>query len=159
MANEQLQQLIKNGLAAMKAGSEMAAQATDAINNAARNPKLKAALEKGNETAKMWAERVERALQEAGESEKRDNPVIEGVSKVSKEILESAPDDYSRDLGIIASGQLALHYWIAAFGTMRSYTSQVKLDQAEKEMKACLDEAKQQDEEYTEIAKEIMSQK
>ncbi len=158
MANEQLQQLIKNGLTAMKTGSETAAKATDAIMNAARHPSLKAALDRSNETAKKWGERIERAMQEAGEGEQHGNPIIEGVGKVSQEILQSAPDDYSRDLGIIASGQMALHYWIASFGTTKSYAGEVKLDQVEKEMQACVEEAKQEDEEYTKIAKEIMGQ-
>lgn len=158
MANEQqLKQLIKNGFAAMKTGSEMSAQATDAINNAAKDPKLKELLRKGNETSKKWAERIERGLQEAGGSnDKQENAIIEGIEKASQNILKVAPDDYSRDLGIIAAGQIALHYWIASFGTMASYAKQVDLSETQKAMKACADEAKEADEEHTKVAKEIM---
>ena len=157
MANEQqLKEIIKDGLSAMKTGSEMAAKATDAINNAAKDPKLKEALKKGSETSKKWAERIEQGLQEAGSGEKKDNPVIEGIDKVNQNILSSAPDDYSRDLGIIAGGQLAIHYWIAAFGTMASYTGQVGMSETQKAMKTCADEAKEADESHTKIAKEIM---
>lgn len=157
MANEQqLKQLIKDGLSAMKTGSDTAAKATDAISNAAKNPLLKEALKKGNETSKKWAERIDKALQEAGAGEQKPNPVIDGIGQVNQNILNSAPDDYSRDLGIIAGGQLAIHYWIAAFGTMASYTEQAGLSETKQAMKMSADEAKQADEEHTRIAKEIM---
>ena len=142
----------------MKTGSEMAAEATSDIMNAAQHPKLKEALQKGSKTSEKWAERIERGLQEAGGSEKRNNFIIEAVGKVNQEIMKSAQDATSRDLGIISAGQLALHYWIAAFGTMQSYAGEAELNEAKQEMKACLKEAKEADEEHTKIAEEIMSQ-
>ena len=159
METTQMQQLIQQGLAAMKTGSEMAAKATNDISNAAHNPKLKEALEKGNQTSKKWAERIDQALREAGGSEHRDNPVIEGIAKVNQTILETVSDADTRDLGIIAGGQLALHYWIAAFGTMSNYAGEAKLDQAQEDMKTCVKEAKKADEEHSEIAEEILSKK
>lgn len=159
MEKNQLQQLIQQGFAAMKTGSDMAAKATDEISNAAQHPKLKEALEKGNQTSKKWAERIERGLREAGGNEQIDNPVLEGVAKVNQNILQTISDADSRDLGIIAAGQLALHYWIAAFGTMSNYAGEAELDQAEEDMKDCVKEAKKADEEHSEIAEEILSKK
>lgn len=156
MANESLRQLIQQGLAALKAGSKVAAGATEEIQNDARNPQLKATLDQGNQTSKQWVERIDRALQEAGGAEEQQNPIIEAHYEVSKRIRQQAPDDYSRDLGIIASGQLALHYWIAAFGTLRTYAGQVGMSQTEQDMQASLDEAKQADEQHTVLAKQIM---
>ena len=158
MANTQLKQLIKEGFAAMKTGIEMTAENTSDVVNAAQNPKLKEALEKSSKTSQKIAERVERGLQEAGGSEKRNNYVIEAIGKVNQEILKEAPDATTRDLGIIAAGQLAAHYWIASFGTMQSYAEEAGLDQAAQEMKTCLQEAKEADEEYTKIAEKIMGQ-
>lgn len=158
MANEQLKQLIKKGFAAMKTGSEIASKATTEISDAAQHPKLKEALEKGSKTSEEWAERIERGIQEAGEGEQSNNAIIEAIGKVNQEIMKTAPDANSRDLGIIASGQIALHYWIASFGTMQSYAREAGLDQTEQEMKACLKEAKEADEEHTKIAEEIMGQ-
>ncbi len=156
MATEQLKQLIQQGLAAMKAGGQIAATATAEIQNDARDPQLKSALNEGNETAKQWTARIDRALAEAGGSGQQENPILEAHFQVSKKIRQQAPDDSTRDLGIIAAGQLALHYWIASFGTMRAYAAQVGLQQAEKDTQACLDEAKQADEQHTRIAKQIM---
>ncbi len=157
MANEQqLTQLIGQGLAALKAGSQVAAGATDEIQNDAKNADLKAALDQGNETSRQWATRIDRALAEAGSTGEQQNPILEAHYEVSKKIRQQAPDDYSRDLGSIAAGQLALHYWIAAFGTLRTYAAQAGLSQTEQEMQASLDEAKQADEQHTQLAKQIM---
>jgi ferritin-like metal-binding protein YciE len=157
MANEQLKQLISQGLSALKAGSKIAAGATAEIQNDVRNPQLKSALEQGNETSKQWSARIDRALAEAGATGEQENPILEAHFEVSKKIRQQASDDYSRDLGIIASGQLALHYWIAAFGTLRTYAGQAGLSQAEQELEACVKEAKQADEQHTQIAQQIMS--
>ena len=157
MANDQLKELIKQGLSALKAGSKVAAGATDEIQNDAHNPDLKAALDQGNKTSKQWAARIDRALEEAGGGDEQQNPILEAHYEVSKRIRQNAPDDYSRDLGIIAAGQLALHYWIASFGTLRTYAGQVGLSQTEQEFQTALDEAKQADEQHTKLAQQIMS--
>lgn len=157
MENEQLKTLVQQGLAALKAGGKVAEAATAEIQNDVRNPQLKQALDQGNDTSKQWKERIERAYQEAGGGGDEQNPILEAHYQVSKKIRQQAPDDTSRDLGIIAAGQLALHYWIASFGTLRTYAAQIGMSQAEKELQACLEEAKQADEQHTQIAEQIMS--
>ena len=158
MAGDNLKQLVTQGLAAMKAGSDLAAQATDEISNDVKHPALKAALEEGNRTSKQWAERMNRARQQAGDGAQQNNPVMEALYEVSRRIRQQAPDDTSRDLGIIANGQLALHYWIAAFGTMASYTKHLGMDDVARDMKACVDDAKQADEKMTGVAEQVLGQ-
>ncbi|RYY12341.1 MAG: DUF892 family protein [Cytophagaceae bacterium] len=156
MANESLKTLIQQGLAAMKEGSAVAAKATDDIQDDVTDSELKSALEKGNQQSKQWASRIDQAYEEAGKGGDEENPILEAHYEVSKKIRGEAKDDYSRDLGIIAAGQLALHYWIASFGTMANYTKQAGLTQAAQNMKACLDEAKQADEQHTQIADRLL---
>ena len=158
MADENLKQIVSQGLSAMKAGSDIAAKATDEISNDASSPDLKSALEQGNQTSKTWAERIGRAVEAAGGGGQGDNPVLEAHYEVSRRIRQNAPDAQSRDLGIIASGQLALHYWIAAFGTMATYTEKLGMSDVAREMKASADEGKQADEKQTAIAKQLLSQ-
>lgn len=156
MKEQELKELVKQGFAAMKAGSKVAADATDEIQDAAKNTELKNALKEGNEKSKIWLQRIDRALEEAGGSAEEENEILKAHYEVSKKIRDKAPDDDTRDLGIIASGQLAIHYWIAAFGTQLSYASQAGLSQAQQDMQACLDEAKNGDDEHTKIAKSIL---
>lgn len=156
MNHDALKQLVAQGLAAMKAGGKVAAAATGEIGNDARHPDLKAALDQGNQVSQQWTQRIDQALSEAGGSGEQDNPILEAHYEVSRTIRQQAPDDASRDLGIIASGQLALHYWIAAFGTMHAYANQLGMTGAAGMMKKSLDEAKQADEAHTKIAMQIV---
>ena len=156
MADEQLKQLVSQGLAAMKAGSGVAARATDEISNDATHPDLKALLEEGNRTSKQWATRIDDALQQVGGGDVQDNPVLEAHYEVSRRIRQQAADENARDLGIIASGQLALHYWIAAFGTMAAYAEALGLDEVAAAMHASVDDADEADEEHTRVASTLL---
>jgi ferritin-like metal-binding protein YciE len=156
MSDDNLKQLVSQGLTAMKAGSDVAAKATDEISNDATHPALKAALEEGNNTSKQWAERIQRALEQTSGGGEQDNPILTALYEVSRRIRSQAPDATSRDLGIVASGQLALHYWIAAFGTMANYTRKLGLEDVARDMKQSADEAKQADEAHTGIAEQLL---
>jgi ferritin-like metal-binding protein YciE len=157
MANENLRQLVTQGLQALRAGSEVAKRATSEIDDDARDPELKSLLQTGNKTAQTWAQRIERATSEAGSGQSHGNPVLEAHYQVSREIRRAAPDDLSRDLGIIASGQLALHYWIAAFGTLRTYAGSLGLKQTQQDLESSLKEAKQHDEQLTGLAEKLLA--
>jgi len=158
MKTDDLKQLIKDGLSAQQAGSQVAAKATDEILNDATHPELKAALQEGNETAKKWAQRIEQALAEVGGAESQNNEILEAHYRVSKEIRAKAESDTTRDLGIIASGQMALHYWIASFGTVASYAASAGLTETEQNLKASVQEAKQADDKHTDIAQRILAE-
>lgn len=158
MANENLKPLISQGLSAMRAGSDAAARATEEISKDATHPELKAALLEGNQISREWAGRIERASGVAGDGGQGDNPVLEALYEVSRRIRQQAPDDTSRDLGIIASGQIALHYWIAAFGTVAEYSGQVGMTDAARDLNACVQEAKDADGKYTRLARKLLGQ-
>ena len=142
MDTQALKQLTVQGLGALKSGAEIGARAADEIENDATNPDLKAALKQGTQTAAQWATRIDQALQEAGSGQTQDNPILQAHDEVAKRIRAQAPDSGSRDLGIIAASQLALHYWIAAFGTLRAYAKRAGLPQTEQAMEQSLAEAK-----------------
>ena len=95
-------------------------------------------------------------MQEAGASGEGENPILEAHYRVSKQIRDAAPDAQVRDLGIIAAGPLALHYWIAAFGTLRAYAERLGMTQTAQEMGRSIDEAKQADDIHTQLAARIM---
>ena len=157
MNEDSLKQLLADGLPALKAGGRIAANAADEIRESATNSDLKSLLETGAKTSEEWRSRVDRAMDEVGASGEGENPVLKAHYEVSQEVREAAPDDQVRDLGIIAAGQLALHYWIAAFGTMAAYAGQLGLDQTKQEMGQSLEEAKQADEAHSQLAAQIMN--
>jgi ferritin-like metal-binding protein YciE len=157
MNTEDLKQLVKDGLSAQQAGSKVAAKATAEILDDATNPELKTLLQRGNETSKQWHQRLEQAIEEAGGVEEQDNEIVEAHYEVSKEIRGQADTDEVRDLGIIASGQMALHYWIASFGTVASYAKAAGLTQTAENLHRSVEEAKQADEQHTALAKRLLA--
>lgn len=156
MSDQAIKTLVSEGIAAMQAGTKVAEKATGEIRHDARDPDLQAALDEGNRTSAEWRQRIEAAANEVGGVREIENQILQAHYDVSRQIRQDAQDDQSRDLGIIASGQMALHYWIAVFGTMRSYAAQTGLSQVEQSMAASLAEAKQADEAHTELAAKIM---
>ncbi len=157
MADQELKTLVAQGLQALKAGGEVAKLATADIQKDASHPDLQAALREANKTAEQWAQRIASAIQETGDSEDVGNPVLDAHFEVSKKIREKAPDAMSRDLGIIAAGQLALHYWITAFGTLGNYASKLGLTETARNMRMSLDEAKQADQQHTALAEKMLA--
>jgi ferritin-like metal-binding protein YciE len=156
MNTEDFKQLIKDGLSAQHAGSKVAAKATDDILDDATDAELKTLLQRGNDTAKQWQQRIEQAIDEAGGIDDQDNEILEAHYEVSKEIRGQADTDQVRDLGIIASGQLALHYWIASFGTVASYAKAAGLTQTAAALHRSVEEAKQADEQHTALAQRLL---
>ncbi len=153
---DNIKQLVAQGLQALHAGDQVAKRATAEIENDAKHPELRAALQTGNQMSEQWGQRIQRALGEAGGAPDTGNPVLEAQYEVSRRIRQSAADDTSRDLGIIAAGQLALHYWIAAFGTLRNYAAKLGMTQTEQDLRACLEDAKQADQQHTALAEKIL---
>lgn len=154
--DDNLRTLIAQGLHALRAGTQVAARATAEIQNDARHPKLQRALEEGNHTSRQWAQRIEAAIAETGGEGPSHNPILEAHYEVSKPIRAAAADERSRDLGIVAAGQLALHYWIAGFGTLRTYAEHAGLPTVASTMRQCLEEAKTADEAHSGIAAQLL---
>lgn len=159
MADDNLKQLIAQGLTALKAGAQVAERATQEIQDSATSPDLKQALEQGSQQSREWAARIDRAIEEVGgPTGENDNPILEAHHEVSKRIREQAPDDNVRDLGIIAAGQLALHYWVASFGTIRNYAEKLGLERTDREFRQSAEEAKQADEQHNQLAERLLRQ-
>jgi len=147
MTPERLTQLITLNLAAMKTGSNIAAAAAE-IRHDAHHPQHQAALDQNAETAQRWAARIDRALAEMGGEAAPVNHAVQTHYEVDKRLRGFATDDATRDLSIIGSGQWALHYWLAFFGTLRAYAAHAGRCQLAQDLQTSLDEAKRADEQY-----------
>lgn len=159
MPNEELlRHLTKQGIQAVQAACKMGQEATKKVEGMVTAPELKEHLQKGNEYSRQWTERLSQVQQMThGTNEEGDNPIIRAHQEVADRIAEHAKDPKERDLGLIASGQLALHYYIAAFGTLASYVDAMGEKEAASLLKQCADEAKQGDEGYTKLAKGMLA--
>ena len=157
MNDNDLKELVTQGLLALKKAGEIGKGAAAEVANDATDPQLKSLLADGSNRAEQWAQKIGRALDEAGGgSQSSDNPIIEAHTEVSKRIRQQAKTPETRDLGIIASGQLVMHYYIAAFGTLGAYNQRLGNTEAANVMQGLLDESKHSDEQMTRLAEKIM---
>lgn len=158
MNENDLKELVKNGLQAQKAATQLGDDAAAEVAADATDPELKSLLSQGSESAKTWERRLTEALQKMGvDDSPRENEIIQAHYSVSKKIRAEAKSPEARDLGIIASGQLVMHYYIAGFGTLASYADRLGENETKSLVGSLLDEAKQADEAMTALAKKLLS--
>lgn len=63
----------------------------------------------------------------------------------------------TRDAGIIAQGQIALHYHIAAYGTFAAYVKVLGINEAAATLKGMVEETKAVDERYSRLAERLIN--
>ena len=155
--NQDIKTMLQDAITAVQAASASGREATQKIEAQANHPELKEMMRQGSKHSEAWAQRLSQAAQQAGAGlgDGQGNPIIDAIQQVGGKIIGTATDPVARDLGIIASGQLALHYYIAAFGTMAAYANLLGMGDVAQSIHQCLEEARRGDERYTELAGKI----
>lgn len=154
-----LQKLHIQGLQAIYDAEQQKIEGASQIADAVQSPELKQALEEGLQATKQRISRLEQALQEAGApTERVPNDVMKGILSVGNKIRTETTEPSVRDAGIIASAQIGMHYFIAAYGTMRAYAETLGLNEVAEMSRQTVQEIKQQDERMSQIAEGIVNQ-
>jgi ferritin-like metal-binding protein YciE len=120
---------------------------------AATSPDLKAAFEDHLEQTKGHVERLERVF--AGLDEKASAKHCDGIAGIIKEGGNVADEDYDEstmDACLIAAGQRAEHYEIAAYGSLIAWARGMGHADAVDLLQQTLDEEKAADEKLTSLA-------
>ncbi|BDP44104.1 hypothetical protein DAETH_40730 (plasmid) [Deinococcus aetherius] len=158
MQGQGLQQLFVQGLQAVYSAEQQGLQAAQEIARNASDPQLQQLLQDQTQRAQGQIQRLEQAMGQAGAStEGIDNPIMRGILEAGQRIMSEAPDADTRDAGIIASGQIALHYYMAAYGTLRSYAQALGNQEAAEQMGQVLAERKEQDQQMTQLAEQVVN--
>ena len=120
---------------------------------AASNPDLRAAFATHLEETKTQVARLEEVfglLEEKVRGKHCDG--IAGIIEEGKSIMEEDFDDATMDACLVAAGQRAEHYEIAAYGTLVAWARAMGHDDAAEIFESILDEEKAADEKLTELA-------
>ena len=123
----------------------------------ASRPELREALDRGvRENAEQAArlEQVFRLAEHAAEAV--PDQAMQGIIDDGKAATAEAADPVARDQQLIASGQLAAHYYLAQYGTLHSYALSLGLDDAAKLLEQTLDETRRADEGFTALAHRLL---
>lgn len=156
---DSLQKLHVQGLQAIYDAQLQEVEAAPSVLKEASSPELKQALQQRLEATQQLIPRLEQALQQAGASTERvPNPVMQGILNVKRMIQNETTVPAVRDAGIIAGAQIGMHYFIAAYGTMRAYAETLGIREVAQLCEEVVQQLKQQDEQMTQIAEQTINQ-
>jgi len=120
---------------------------------AASNPKLREAFESHLDETQGQIERLERAFDSLEEKVRGKHcEGIAGIIEEGKSIMEEDFDETTRDACLIAAGQRAEHYEIAAYGTLVAWAQAMGHTDAAKLLQETLDEEKAADRTLSSLA-------
>ena len=120
---------------------------------AASSPKLRAAFEEHLEETRGQVDRLEQIFQNLDEKVRGKHcDGIAGIIEEGKSVMEEDFDEATMDACLIAGGQRAEHYEIAAYGTLIAWAKALGHMDAVDLLQQTLDEEKTADEKLTTLA-------
>ncbi len=128
-------------------------KALSKLAKAATNPQLRDAFESHLEETRGQVDRLEQVF--ASLDEKVRGKHCEGIAGIiveGKSIMEEDFDEVTMDACLIAAGQRAEHYEMAAYGTLVAWARAMGHDEAATLLQETLDEEKAADEKLSELA-------
>jgi ferritin-like metal-binding protein YciE len=123
------------------------------LSKAATAPDLKAAFDSHREETQGHVERLEQVFASIDEKVRGKHcDGIAGIIEEGKSVMEEDFDDATMDACLIASGQRAEHYEMAAYGTLVAWARTMGHDEAADLLQQTLDEEKAADEKLNQLA-------
>ena len=120
---------------------------------AATSPKLREAFETHLEETQGQIGRLERVFESLDEKVRGKHcDGIAGIIEEGKSIMEEDLSEAAMDACLIAAGQRAEHYEMAAYGTLVAWARAMGHDEAAELLQQTLDEEKAADEKLSELA-------
>ena len=120
---------------------------------AVRNPELRQALETHREESEGQVDRLEQVFEMLGKPARgKSCEAMQGLLEETKEVLEDFGQSPALDAGLIACAQAVEHYEIARYGTLKTWATQLGMQDAAKLLDETLQEEKRTDEILSRIA-------
>jgi len=159
MAMSVVETLFSEGLQRLYGAHQQGAKQAVANYGTSTSPKLRQMLQAGAKANLKQARRLEQVFAAAGltPSGKADQG-MQGIKDANNAMVAQASNPAARDLVNIAAGQVAAHFYIANYGTLRSYAEAMGNTEAAGLLQQTLDETEVIDSEFTKLARRLMSQ-
>ncbi len=120
---------------------------------AATSTKLRDAFESHLEETRGHVERIEQVLEQLGEKVRGKHcDGVEGIIEEGAAVMEEEFDPITMDACLIAAGQRAEHYEMAAYGSLVAWARAMGHDEAAELLQQTLDEEKAADKKLTSLA-------
>jgi ferritin-like metal-binding protein YciE len=135
-------------------------KALSKLAKAASNPKLREAFETHLEETQGHVERLAQVFESLDEKVRGKHcDGIAGIIEEGKSIMEEDFDDTTMDACLIAAGQRAEHYEMAAYGTLVAWAQAMGHTEAAKLLQQTLDEEKAADKKLSGLAEGGINQR
>lgn len=122
----------------------------------AESPELQAAFQQHLEETKVHQERLEQVFELFEEKPKtKVCKGMQGILEEGKEMMQEEMEPDVMDAALIAGGQRAEHYEMAAYGTLRTYAKLLGEPEASRILQSILDEEGATDKKLTKLAEKI----
>ena len=126
---------------------------------ASSNPKLRQAFESHLQETQGQIGRLEQVFESLGEKARGKHcDGIEGIIEEGKSVMEEDFDDETMDACLIAAGQRAEHYEMAAYGTLVAWAKTMGHDEAAGLLEEILEQEKAADQKLTKLAESRINQ-
>jgi ferritin-like metal-binding protein YciE len=126
---------------------------------AAQDDDLKEAFEKHKTQTEGHVERLEKIFSMIDKKPQgKTCDAIVGITDEGAEIMEEYKGSPALDAGLLAAAQAVEHYEISRYGTMKTWATELGLDEAAQLLGETLDEEKETDELLTELAESAVNQ-
>ena len=153
MAVTSIEDLFVNELRDIYSAEKQLTRALPRMAKAAKHPDLREAFESHLEETQGQVERLEQVFESLGEKVRGKHcDGIAGIIEEGKSIMEEDFDDTTMDACLIAAGQRAEHYEMAAYGTLVAWAQAMGHTEAAKLLQQTLDEEKAADKKLSELA-------
>lgn len=126
---------------------------------AANSEDLRAAFEKHEAETEGHVERLEQVFKLLEETAKgKTCDAIMGILEEGQEVMKEYKGTPALDAGLLAAAQAVEHYEMSRYGTLRTWASELGLDQAVKLLDATLAEEKKTDQALSQLAEREVNQ-
>jgi ferritin-like metal-binding protein YciE len=157
-ARESLDDLLRQEMRDLLDGETQITKALPRMARAAESGSLRAAMERHLRETEGQIERLNRAFGELGETPRRKTcQGIKGLIDEAKELMSELGTGPVLDAALIAAAQKVEHYEIAAYGTVRTYATQLGHRNVASLFEATLREEKATDQKLTGLAEGMVN--
>ncbi len=153
-----LHDLFSKELRFVLSAHQQTVQGAGARQNTATDPRLKRLLDAGSRVHRKQAQRLEKVVASAQiVSSPRHERSIAGINEATTAMLSETSNPVERDLIQIAMAQVAIHYFLAKYVTLRAYARSLGNKRAAALLDKTLDENSAGDAQFTKLARDIVA--
>lgn len=159
MAGHTVRELFSEGLTFLYGAHQQGGAQAAANQRTATSPKLLQMLRAGAKANAEQARRLEEVFRSAGlKPRARHDKAMQGIIDANNALVARTRDPAARDLLTIEMGQVAAHFYLAAYGTLRNYAEHLGNREAVRLLQRTLDETGGIDREFTRLAQRLTRQ-